>query len=287
MSWNWYILSVIALLFMGTQRFLYKVSAQRGCNTAWTTFTFMGTVTLLSGVAFFFSNESIPDITFLIFVALVNSLSFTLGTLSNIESLKHLPAGVAYPIIRLNAAVVVVFSVLFFQDRLSGYQVFGILIAIAVITLLAGESNGQKEGYGDTRRGFWLVVICVISGAVATISSKFAAMYTNKMAFMALSYLLGTGFSFTLRNRLQTETAGGRNKDAVIIGIAMGLINFVGFYTFLSALEKGPLSIVVSITGLHFIIPIILSAVIYSENLTRVRIVGILLTIMSVIILRM
>ena len=66
----------------------------------------------------------------------------------------------------------------------------------------------------------------------------------------------------------------------------MGLLNFVGFYAFLSALAIGPLSIIVSIMGLHFVIPIILSTIIYSEKLTLIRIFGILLTIASVIFLR-
>jgi len=283
---NWYSLSIIALFFLGTQRFLYKVSAQRGCNTAWTTFTFMGTVTLLSSISFFVSYEPISGIPFLIFISLVNSVSFTLGTLSHMEALKFLPASVAYPIIRLNAAVVVVFSVLFFRDHLSAYQIVGIFIAIAVITILARESNSQEIARRDIRKGFSLVSVCVLSGAVASISSKFAAMYTNKMAFIALSYFMGTLFSFAFRNRLVAEIPGGRNMDAVIIGIGMGLLNFAGFYAFLSALAIGPLSIIVSIMGLHFVIPIILSTIIYSEKLTPVRIFGVLLTIVSVLFLR-
>ena len=283
---NWYTLSLIALFFMGTQRFLYKVSAQRGCNTAWTTFTFMGTVTFLSVIFFFISHEPVSGIPFLLFIALINSVSFTLATLSHIEALNHLPASVAYPIIRLNAAVVVVFSVFFFHDRLSGYQIVGILIAIAVFTLLARESNGQDTTRRDIRRGFSLVAVCVVCGAIASISSKFAAMHTNKMAFIALSYFMGTLFSFAFRNKLETETTGAFRSDAVIIGIIMGLLNFAGFYAFLSALAIGPLSIVVSIMGLHFIIPIILSTVIYSEKLTPLRILGVLLTTVSVIFLK-
>lgn len=138
---NWYVLSIIALLFMGTQRFLYKVSAQRGCNTAWTTFSFMGTVTILSSVFLFVSSEPVEGVSFLFFIALVNSLSFTLATLTHIEALNHLPASVAYPLIRLNAALVVIFSLCFFHDRLSVYQIIGILIAISVIVVLAKDSN--------------------------------------------------------------------------------------------------------------------------------------------------
>jgi uncharacterized membrane protein len=72
----------------------------------------------------------------------------------------------------------------------------------------------------------------------------------------------------------------------VIIGVVMGLLNFVGFYAFLSALTIGPLSIIVSMVGLHFVIPIILCTIVYSEKLTPGRILDVLLTVVSVIFLR-
>jgi len=97
---------------------------------------------------------------------------------------------------------------------------------------------------------------------------------------------MGTLFSFAFRNRLETETTEAFRSDAVIIGVIMGVLNFAGFYAFLSALAIGPLSIIVSIMGLHFIISIILSTVIYSEKLTPLRILGILLTALSVIFLK-
>jgi uncharacterized membrane protein len=77
------------------------------------------------------------------------------------------------------------------------------------------------------------------------------------------------------------------HKDALIIGVIMGLINFAGYYSFLKALSTGPLSIIASITGMHFVISIILSALIYKEKLTLLRILGIFLTVLSIILLRL
>jgi uncharacterized membrane protein len=66
----------------------------------------------------------------------------------------------------------------------------------------------------------------------------------------------------------------------------MGLINFVGFYTFLAALSVGPLSIIVSVTGMHFVIAVILSVIVYKEKLSRMRLFVIGLTIISILFLR-
>jgi drug/metabolite transporter (DMT)-like permease len=120
---SWYVLSIIALILMGTQRFLYKVSAERKCHTAWTTFSFMATVSLLSSGAFALSGEALANRRELVLIAAVNSTSFVLGTLTHIEALKHIPASVAYPIIRLNMAVVILFSIFYFRDQISLYQI--------------------------------------------------------------------------------------------------------------------------------------------------------------------
>jgi drug/metabolite transporter (DMT)-like permease len=283
---NWYLLSIAALVLMGVQRFLYKVSAERECDTAWTTFSFMATVTVLSVVFFLSRRETLTDARMLLLTAGINSASFVLGTITHIEALKHLPSGVAYPIIRLNMVVVVLFSVLFLHDRVSLHQVLGILLAIVVIVILTRDAEERKGSLGSIRKGLFLVFVSLISGSVASISSKFAAVYSNKLGFMALSYFLGTLFSAALIRTSGKERSGGGRKDAISIGLLMGLINFVGFYTFLAALSVGPLSIIVSITGLHFVIAVLLSVIVYKEKLSRTRILGMALAIASILFLR-
>jgi len=283
---NWYVLSIAALVLMGVQRFLYKVSAERECDTAWTTFSFMATVTVLSVIFFLSRRETLTDARMLLLTAGINSASFVLGTITHIEALKHLPSGVAYPIIRLNMVVVVLFSVLFLHDRVSLHQVLGILLAIVVIVILTRDAEERKGSLGSIRKGLLLVFVSLISGSVASISSKFAAVYSNKLGFMALSYFLGTLFSAALIRTSGKERSGGSRKDAISIGLLMGLINFVGFYTFLTALSVGPLSIIVSITGLHFVIAVLLSVIVYKEKLSRTRILGMALAVASILFLR-
>ena len=283
---NWYVLSIVALVLMGVQRFLYKVCAEKECDTAWTTFSFMATVTVLSAVFFLALKGSVSDARMLLLTAGINSASFVLGTLTHIEALKHVPSSVVYPIIRLNMVVVVLFSILFLHDRVSLHQVLGILLAIAVIVILTREAEGAKGNFGSVRKGLLLAFVSLVSGSVASISSKFAAVYSNKLGFMAFSYFLGALFSAALIRRSGEEVSRGNRKNAILIGLLMGLINFVGFYTFLAALSMGPLSIIVSITGMHFVIAVLLSVIVYKENLSRTRILGMALAMVSILFLR-
>lgn len=283
---NWYTLAIIALILMGTQSFLYKVSAERNCNTAWTTFSFMATVALLSSVVFFLRSESVPNITFTFFVGILNSSAFLVATMTHIEALKRLPSSIVYSIVRLNVVVVVLFSIVYFKDRPTYYQIAGIMLAVIVILILTRQPEAEEPSAEQTKGGLILVFVSLFCGSIASISSKFAAMHANPLTFMAISYLFSTLFSIGLRNKLQTEPAQANYKEALAIGLSMGLINFAGYYTFLKALSIGPLSIVIAIIGLHFVIAILLSVMIYKEKLTPPIIAGISLTILSVILLR-
>jgi drug/metabolite transporter (DMT)-like permease len=158
---------------------------------------------------------------------------------------------------------------------------------MVVIVVLTREFGDETTSYGKRRTGFLCLFVALVAGAVAIISSKFAAMYTNKMAFIAISYIASSIFALGLRRRLQTEEANESPKEAILIGLVMGLINLAGYYAYLKALSTGPLSIITAITGMHFIIAIILSALIYKEKLTPSRVLGISLTIASIILLRL
>jgi len=283
---EWYGFSLAALVFLGMQRFLYKVSAEKKCSTARTTFSFMATVTVLSAISFVALGESLAGARILVTMALLNSASFVLGTVTHIEALKHVPSGVVYPILRLNLVVVVLFGIFVFDDRVSIRQALGIFSAMAVILILTREAGQPGEPSGSVRRGLSLVFVSLMCGSVASISSKYAALYSSKLGFMALSYFLGTLFSAGMILKPEKEGSGKKHRDAVIIGVLMGLINFAGFYAFLAALAKGPLSLVVSVTGMHFVIAVILSVIVYKERLGTMRILGIALTIASVLLLR-
>lgn len=284
---QWYVCALLALVLLGVQRFLYKVSAEKRCNTAWTSCAFMATVTLLSAAFLLIRKPALSDILLLLILGAVNSGAFLAATMAHMEALKHLSATVVYPIIRLNVVLVVLLSLYLFNERLSPYQIVGILVAVAVILLLTRQTDGDLPASGNIKWGFALVSFSFIAGTLASITSKLAAMHVNSLAFMAISYFISTLASFGLRNRFATGAGSGGIKTALTIGTVMGLINFAGYYLMLNALSLGPLSIVISLVGMHFVIAVILSTVIYKEKMTPTKALGVALTIISVTLLRL
>jgi len=264
------------------------VAAEKHCPTAWVTFSFMATVTLLSAGLFFLQHRQEPHLSYLVTISFLNSAAFLIATVAHMEALKYIAANIAYTIIRLNVIVVVMFSILYFKDPITRAQSMGLVLAVIAMMILAKQMQ-QDAGPGERRRrGILFVGLALFGGAAASVSSKFAAMHTDKLAFMALSYLMGMAGSLWINKTLPSDRAhGDHRKEAIIIGILMGLLNFAGFFAFLAALENGPLSLIATIVGMHFVISIVLSIIIYREKITPAGGMGIFLAIISLILLRL
>ncbi|MBN2142322.1 EamA family transporter [Candidatus Woesearchaeota archaeon] len=284
---DWYWLSLIVLFCYGMQYFLYKVAAEKRCNTAWVSFTFMLTVGVLATTMFLFLQESVVDWPLMIIFSLVNAVIFLLTTITRMESLKHIPASISFPLVRMSTVFVVIFSLVYFKDKLSPYQAIGILVAIMAVYLLTRYD--KAAGATDKRYGLGLAlaIIAIFSGAVSTIIQKFAALAINKLAYMATTNYMNTFFSLGLRKKLQTKKENPNHANAVAIGVGIGIVNFLGFYFVLQAFEKGPLSLVAALTSLSFVIAIILSIIIYREKLTWKTVWGIALSIAAILLLGM
>ncbi|ABC78308.1 DMT family transporter [Syntrophus aciditrophicus] len=284
---NWFFLTIVCFFLYGIQRFLYKVSAERNCNTAWTTLSFMGTVALLSTVLWFASDEALRNLNWLLALAAINSLTFFVDTVVTIEALRYLPTTIVYPMTRMSAVLAVLFSIFYFQDSLNGYQIAGIILAIGVIMTLTRFSEEERQGNRNIRKGLILIGLAVLSGAVAAVSSKFAALYTNSLAFIALTYSLSMLFSLGFRKPFEKEGASRRYGEALLIGFVLGLVNFAAFFILLRAMETGPLSIIVPVVGMNFVIANILAVVIYREKLTVLKTAGIFMTVLSLLLMKL
>jgi drug/metabolite transporter (DMT)-like permease len=153
--------------------------------------------------------------------------------------------------------------------------------------ILAKGMNKDGTPGKYSKPGFVLLVISLFTSAIAGISSKFAAMYVGKLSFLAIVYSIAALSSLAFMKRRINVEPPGRYRATLFIGIAMGILNFVGYYSFLTALSNGSLSLVASITGMHFVVAVVLSILIYKEKMTLFRVIGFLLTILSIILLRL
>jgi drug/metabolite transporter (DMT)-like permease len=283
---SWFVYSLAAFFLMGIQGFLYKVAVERRCDTARTTFVFMATVAALSFIFWAYLREPMGNLATLTILAFVNSLTFLAATMTFIEALKFVPATMAYSVARLNLVILTIFSFVWFHDRLSMYQISGIVIALAAMFILTKSMNQGEAKQEHFKKGFVFLMISLFSSAIAAISSKYAAMYVGKLSFLAFVYSIAALSSAALFKKPNINAPQSDKAVATVtIGLAMGILNFFGYYAFLMALSMGPLSLVASITGMHFVVSVLLSILIYRERLSSARVVGFFLTILSIVLL--
>jgi drug/metabolite transporter (DMT)-like permease len=154
--------------------------------------------------------------------------------------------------------------------------------------ILSKQVGGNSQDDSFRYKGILLVLLSMVAGALSAISSKFAAVYSNKWAFIALTYTSSTGFTLLLSPFMfsAVQRQSGKECKAVSNGVMMGILNLGGFYLFLEALATGPLSLVASIVGMHFVVAVVLSLCIYKEHLTLWSFGGLVLTVASIFFLR-
>jgi len=180
---------------------------------------------------------------------------------------------------------VVLISFLFFHDQVLGRQAIGIVLALGAALLVLRERQGGASA-ARSARGLLFVGAAILGGTAAALSSRYAALGTEKTAYMAVSYGLSTLFMLGIGRRHARGESPANPRDSLVIGMAMGLLNVVGYYAYLEGLARGPLSLVTVITGMHFVVAVVLSLLIYRERLSVFRTFGILLAVLSLFLLR-
>jgi len=286
----WYIYALLAFFIIGIQRFFYNVAAKYNCNSLATTLIFMLSVTCISFIYISTTNTKISLNNYTLFLSLLNSITFSIATISHIQALKFSSPSLVYPLIRLNILIVVLYSYFILMERLTSIQLIGIFISIIAFLVISSEFKNDSYMKKKNKIGFIWTSFAMVCGAISSISCKYAANCINKFVFIFISYAMST-FFLTIGLKLLNPKENLLSKKnyfkfaTITIGILMGILNILGFYCYLMALETGPLSIVVTINGMHFVIGIIMSTIIFKDKITKKSLFGIFLTIISLILL--
>lgn len=283
----WFAQALLALFFIGLQRFFYKVAAEQGCETALTSMVFMGAVASVSWLLFLMGADRGVLTDAMLVWGLVNGLAFLASAALTMEALRHVPAAVGYSLTRLSTVLAAVFSIFYFHDRLQPRQLCGIVLAFGVVWICAqGRASVAQRPGGRYRWGVGLALLAMLAGTVASISSKFAALQVDKWGFMAISYSFSTCAAVAMRRKDWNRFPSGPLRATLIVGLTMAGLNLVGFYLLLLALETGPLAVIAPLTGLHFVIAIMLTALVYRERPGLRSVAGIFMAVVAVLLMK-
>ena len=289
----WILSTLLATLLYGALNFLFKVAAERGhdadslVNVVGLSVAIMATAVLAATAPRPWRAFSPPVFAYAAF----NSLFFALGSLAKFGALARAPAAVVFPLNRLNTVGVMLIGFLFFGETPGPFQSLGILAGFGVLGAVALEER-SRAGTGRSSAhaaGILLAVASALFTSLSmTVGKLLADSHLNRIAYVAASYALV--YFFTLaRTALRPKCVPPpsrrsipRRRERVVFGVAIGALNFAGYYLVLKAFGSGPISLSQAIFSSSIVVPILLSRWIYREKLTPLRHAALALAILSV-----
>jgi drug/metabolite transporter (DMT)-like permease len=280
----WFVLALLSSLTFGLAGFMMKICQARRGSTPHLLLGlyFSGSLGFLwwclhTGT-FHFSAETLVAGTVIGFGSAVGNALF-------MKALDAGPASLTSPFINGNILLTVFMSVLFYGERLSAAEGWGVALVILAIFLLPVDPH-ETLRIRD-RRWYGLVLLAMVLFFLRNGGLKITGEWgLPSAAILLVSYLFGLVW-FAAEARIRRKPA---DKEAVRKGwgwgLAAGLFSFAGMQIYAIALEKGPASIVAPIFGANSLIVAVLSILVYRERLSPVQAGSLLLLFTGLILIR-
>ncbi len=287
----WMINILFATVLYGGLNFLFKAAAEKGYEADCLVNIVGATVAVLAlGTLLITTEHPVRLFTVPVFLyALFNGMFFALGSLAKFGALKRAPAAIVFPLNRLNTVLVMFIGFTFFNEVPRPLQYVGIAAGLGVLLLIAFEQRADFKRTGDPV--IFAGIVFAVGSAVFTALSMTAGKLlaessSDRIAYIAVSYTLVFLFTFSKYSVTQRSIKWLPqllDRKLLLFGVSIGALNYLGYFLVLRAFGSGPISLSQAIFSSSIIVPILLSCLIYQENLTPLRIGAVGLAILSVI----
>lgn len=286
MPLSWLTLSLLAFTGFGLQNFLYKVAAMRGQRSHAVTFYFVLISTVVLWILLLASELPLSFSPIVVVLASFDAILFYGTTLTRIEALRYIPVHLAFPLLRVSTLLVALFGVTFFNEPATWQLGLAVILLLVAAYLIACERRDDSAISLNYKLGLLLSALALLTSAGTNVITKFASLHTALLDYMVLANTLIIVLSYTELRIIRGRTLSLPTKDELLVASGLALSNIIGWFAYLYALRIGPLSSTAVISGMGFILPIILAAVIYREKLSKTRILAILCTVACVVLLK-
>ncbi len=283
----WLTYSLFATLFYGMLNFLYKVAAEKKYLNQAVILISASSVVISAAVVLLIKRTGFSEFIPALPYALANGTLFAIGALSKFKALTLAPASVVFPVNKSNVLFVIIIGILFFDESPKINQWAGIGTSILVLILISSEQF--KISGSHTLKGIFFAVFAALCTSFSMTAGKLASVNVDRNSYILLSYTIVALISLFgyLRHTKKEEEPGTFKKPGILlIGSIIGVLNFAGYGLVLKAFAAGSMSLVQPIFTLSILIPIFLSAAIYKEKLTLIRILSIGLSLVAVLLIK-
>ena len=208
--------------------------------------------------------------------------------------MKHLPLTIVGPINATRPVMVLVGAMLFFDERLNGWQWLG--VSLAVVSFFMLSRSGKKEGI-DFRRDhwIWMIVGAALLGAVSGLYDKYlmaspadGGVGLDKMLVQSWyniyqCFMMGAMLLLLWWPNRKKNTPFHWHWSIVFISIFLSAADFVYFYSL--SLPGAMISIVSMIRRGSVIVSFLFAAIAFHEKNLKSKVVDLALVLLGMICL--
>ncbi len=224
-------------------------------------------------------------------------LSFLFIIGFNIVATTVLVYGVSISTIMQKMSILIsaLFAIVYFNEAITSYKIGGILLAIIAVILTNIPSTETLNKLKNTPR-WWLVLPLVVmaTSGIIEISMQYVEQdlflnnnnFDDRVTFISFLFLMaGTLGLLELLRRIFFGKTKVRRPE-VIGGIALGIPNFFSIYFMLKVLQQGwEGSVAFPVNNVSIIIlTAILGFLLFSEKLSKINLVGLVLAILAILL---
>jgi len=280
-SLSWFFFAILATLLLGTAMVFYKFPSAKKMSRYNVSFWSLTTSAVLA-IVFFFSYLYLTTNTMLL-LAVLWGASFLALSLSQMYALGHIETNTLFPVTSIVSLVVTVFAGLaFFKEQITLIQTLGVIIVIT--TVYSSIFNGVKLKYSSSLIGIGIII--VFFSAFNKILQKLAADKVDIHAFQIYQYLFAVLFSLVAYSFVHRKTWRKEIFSGFKIGSAIGIFSFLGGYSLIIALTKGPLTLVFTIFSLFTLVTAVLGYFLFGELLTKRKLILLFMAIIATLVIR-
>ena len=188
---NWFIFTLLSTVIYGLINFMYKVAAIHKLSSHQILNRSATAVSVSSFVLILITQSEFSDVKQILFFAAINSTFFALGTISKISSLKNIPSSFAFPITKLNAAFLLIYALILFNEQPTIKQWLGITISFSILAYISVNINQEKVEQVDRKKqiiGVSLALLAAFSTSISMLTGKFASTEVPKLNYIFISY---------------------------------------------------------------------------------------------------
>jgi drug/metabolite transporter (DMT)-like permease len=200
-----------------------------------------------------------------------------------LESLRHMEVSLGSTIYRLNTVAVVILSVIFLNETLSGFKLAGVGCGLIAVLLLYRHQN-SSGGYTTLNTGLLLVIVGALLRAIYGVVTKAglsAGADINGLILLSSICWIVSGLLYAIL----IEHRYSITRSKVSYSLVSGLIVYGIVKTLVIALSLGEASVVVTIANMSFLVALFLALIMKMEELSLKKITAMILAVSAILLL--